>query len=74
MLTCLTQILSLFLGDSEARFYFVMNCTKYFWLIMSTPAGKTQINRSPNFKGKMHILSLVSTHKWEHESPYSMRT
>lgn len=47
MLICLTQILSLFHrdfpGDSEARFYFVMKCTKDFWLIMSTPAGKTQI-------------------------------
>lgn len=63
-----------FPGDSEAKFYFVMNCTKDFWLIMSTPAGKTQINRSPNFKGKMYILSLVSAHKWEYESPYSMRT
>lgn len=52
-----------FPGDSEAKFDSVMNCTKDFCLIMSTPAGKIQINKSPNFKGKKYIVSLVSAHK-----------
>lgn len=52
-----------FPGDSEAKFDSIMNCTKDFWLIMSTPEGKIQINKSPNFKGKMYILFLMSAHK-----------